>query len=71
MQIAQARQKAEKFIHDHIQISDTKRPPAEEKVMVRYPKPNSPTVIKAASEVELREKLAKRIQAQARRATKH
>lgn len=71
MQIAQARKKAENFIHDHIQISNVVRPAADERVMVRYPKPNSPTIIKAASEVELREKLAKKIQAQARRSTKH
>lgn len=71
MQIAQARKKAENFIHAHIQISDTKRPAADERVMVRYPQPNSPFVIKAGSETELREKLAKRIQAQARRKTKH
>lgn len=71
MQIAQARQKAEKFIHDNIQVSNVKRPAAEERVMVRYPKPNSPKFILAADEMSLREKLAKRIQADARRTTKH
>ena len=71
MQIAQARIKAEKIIHDHIQISDTKRPAADERVMVRFPKPNSPTIIMAADEAALREKLAKRIQAADRRKSAH
>lgn len=67
MQINQARQKAQKYIDDHIQISQAIRPNREERVMVRFPKDNSPTVIKAADTESLREKLAKRIQTQARR----
>ena len=67
MQIAEARQKAEKFLNANLQRSRQPRPAKDERVLVRYPQPNSPTVLAASSEIELREKLAKRIQATARR----
>lgn len=72
MQIQQAREKASKYINDHLQISKVVRPAPNERVMVRYPAENSPNIIRASDTQELREKLAKRIQAAAKRkATKH
>lgn len=70
MQISTARKNAERFLANNMIESRAKRPDPEAKVMVRYPQ-GSPNVILASDADQLREKLAKRIQSQARRETVH
>lgn len=67
MQIQTARAKAAKIIGENIIRSRVKRPPAGAAVMVRY----KGNLLLADDEVELQEKLAKRLQAQARANVKH
>ncbi len=69
MQIAQARNKAEKFLQDHLIESPHRRPDPESRVMVRH----KGKLITAPDPSVLQERLAKRIQNQARRAadTRH
>ena len=66
MQIAQARTQADKHLANNMIESRAKRPPVGAAVMTRFPKQGG-TLITAGDEEELREKVAKRIQARARR----
>lgn len=62
MQIAQARKQASKFLEQKMIRSMARRPDPNGRVMARH----QGKLILAGSEDELQEKLAKRIQAQAR-----
>lgn len=66
MQISTARNKARAYVGKHILMSQARRPPKDEAVMVRYPD-RSGTLILAPDPDVLVEKVAKRIQAKARR----
>lgn len=63
MQIAQARQKAEKFMEDHLIESPNRRPSPDSRFMVRH----NGKLLLSDDPAELKERLAKRLQAAAKR----
>jgi hypothetical protein len=67
MLINQARQKAARFLEGRVIAATARRPPPDERVMVRYPQGRNGKIIAASDEETLQERLAKKIQAQARR----
>lgn len=68
MQIAQARTQAQKHLSTHLIESRAKRPPAGAAVMTRWPAKQG-SLVTADTPEELTEKLAKRMQATARKSS--
>lgn len=66
MEIKAARKTATKYVESHVMESLARRPAKDAKVMVRYPRKNGALIL-APDQDTLVEKLAKKIQANARK----
>lgn len=66
MRIDEARKTADKFLRDNLIHTKGLRPKPDERVMARYPL-NTGRLYTASDAIELREKLARRIQALSRK----